>query len=72
MTRHHLEALRAEFPEVSKRLCLMSQLVGQVYDIEDPFDGTPEDDRRCAAEIDQLLNYGFTRLIELTDRMTGN
>ncbi len=72
MTRSHLEALRAEFPKMSGKIFLLSQLVGQVYDIEDPYGGTYEDYQRCAAELQKLLNDGFTRLTEWVDQVKTN
>ncbi len=72
MTKNHLEALQAEFPKVSGKIFLLSQLVGQVYDIKDPFGGTREDYQRCAAELEHLVNDGFVRLVEWTDRKAVN
>jgi protein-tyrosine-phosphatase len=68
MTRHHLEAIQAEFPEVANRTFLLSQLIGQTFDIDDPFEGTEEDYRRCADGIERILKEGYARLVELAER----
>ncbi len=70
MTRYQLEAICAEFRDAAGKTFLLSQLIGQKFDIDDPFEGTLEDYRRCANDIDQILNDGFPRLIELADRRT--
>lgn len=72
MTRNHLEAICAEFPEVADRTFMISQLIGQTYDIVDPVQGTLDDYRRCAADLQKILRDGYTRLVELADRAAGN
>ena len=72
MTRHHREAICAEFPEVADRTLMMSQLIGQTFDIVDPVQGTLDDYRRCATDLQQILRDGYPRLIELADRVAGN
>jgi protein-tyrosine-phosphatase len=67
MTRHHLEAICAEFPEVADRTMLLSQLTGQMFDIDDPYEGTVDDYRRCANDIERILRDGLPRLIDLAD-----
>jgi protein-tyrosine-phosphatase len=68
MERHHLEAICVEFPEVAGKTFLLSQLIGQLFDIGDPVQGTIDDYRRCADEIQRLLAGGYARLTELADR----
>ena len=68
MTRNHREAIEVEFPEVRSRVYLLSQLVGQTFDIEDPGGGSPADYEVCAAEIQSILEKGFGRLAELAQQ----
>lgn len=72
MTRHHQEAICAEFPEVAARTFMISQLIGQTFDIVDPVQGTLDDYRRCATDLQQILRDGYTRLAELADRNAEN
>jgi protein-tyrosine-phosphatase len=72
MTRNHLEALHTEFPKMSAKFYLLSQLIDQTFDIEDPFGGTADDYRRCAIDLEQILIDGFDRLVELADRANNN
>jgi protein-tyrosine phosphatase len=68
MTRHHQEALKAEFPAVAGRVYLMSQLLDQKFDIEDPYGGSRDDYEACAADLQHILTDGWARLVELTDQ----
>jgi protein-tyrosine-phosphatase len=67
MTRNQLDAIRAEFPETAHRTFLLSHLVGQAFDIEDPVEGTIEDYQRCVDDIAQILDAGYDRLVELAE-----
>jgi protein-tyrosine-phosphatase len=58
MTRNHKEALQIEFPRARDRVFLLSEMVGQVYDIDDPVVGGPADYRRTAAQLRDLLEAG--------------
>jgi protein-tyrosine-phosphatase len=68
MTRHHKEALQAEFPALAGKILLLSELIGEVYDIDDPYGGSLEDYELCVSDIESILDHGFDRLIQLSDR----
>ena len=63
MTRNHREALCAEFPQVEHKIHLLSDLIDQAFDIDDPIGGDEEDYRVCAEEIGQILDKGFGRIV---------
>ena len=62
MTRNHREALCAEFPQVEHKIHLLSELIDQTFDIDDPVGGSEEDYRVCADEMEQILDKGFERI----------
>jgi protein-tyrosine-phosphatase len=62
MTREHREALRAEFPDLRSKLHLMSELVGQHYDIADPYGRFAAEYEICAQELEQLIQRGYPQL----------
>ncbi len=62
MTRHHLEALAAEFPNHRKKLHLMSELKGRGFDVSDPYGGTPDDYESTARLLEDLLDSGFAKI----------
>lgn len=53
MTRSHREAVLAQWPEAAGRVFVLSQ---DNKDIADPIGGSPEMYRRCADQIDTLLD----------------
>ena len=68
MTRHHQEAIQAEFPQAQGKVYLLSQLVDRSFDIEDPYGGSLDDYELCAADLQNILTDGYDRLAELVDR----
>ena len=68
MTQYQVEAIRAEFPEAADKTMLISQLIGQAFDINDPVAGTEEDYRRCADDLAEILTAGQNRLEDLMRR----
>lgn len=65
MERGHREALRAEFPEVSDRVYLLSEMAERTHSIDDPI-GRPLVEYRAAAdEIESIIDAGFAKILEL-------
>lgn len=65
METSHKEALRLEFPDIVSRVYLMSEMVGQTFNVLDPVGGSEEDFRIAAQDIDQILSDGFERIVQL-------
>ncbi len=72
MTRNQYEAICAEFPAEASKVFLLSQLLGQRFDIEDPINGPIEDYRHCADDLQHILRTGYTRLTELAQRTSAD
>lgn len=68
MTRNHQEALQVEFPEMAAKVHLVSQLVDQTFDIEDPYGGPLDEYELCAADLRRILVDGYDRLREWANR----
>jgi protein-tyrosine-phosphatase len=68
MEKGHKEGLRIEFPEIAGRIYLLSEMVGQIFDIPDPVGGPPAEYDSTLREIVQLLTKGFDRINLLADR----
>lgn len=60
MTRNHREAILAEFPGVGRKVHLLSEIVGQGYDIPDPTGGDAYE--VCLDEIDRLIEAGYEQI----------
>ena len=68
MERGHKEGLRIEFPAKAGRIYLLSEMVGQIFDIPDPVGGPPAEYEATLRDIDQLLTKGFERINLLADQ----
>lgn len=69
MSQRHKEVLAMEFPQERAKILMLSELVSEAYDIEDPY-GTESKElyQECADQIERLLREGYPRLIELLKR----
>lgn len=65
MTGDHKEAVLADFPDHADKVYLLSEMVGESFDIADPIGGSIEDYRETFEEIDDLLTRGLPRIVEL-------
>lgn len=65
MDRNHKEALRVEFPELSGRIYMLSEMAGQKFDIEDPIGGSEAEFEATANEIERLIEVGFEKIRRL-------
>ena len=68
MARSHVEALGAAFPEHAHKVYLLSEAVGQTYDIADPYGGTRQEYADTAAQLERLIADGYERIVELVAR----
>jgi protein-tyrosine phosphatase len=71
MERGQKEALQSEFPELKTRIFLLSEMIGQRYDIEDPYNGTLEAYQSAMEEIERILNLGFETIRSLAQDQTS-
>ena len=70
MERGHKESIQVEFPIVAQRTFLLSEMIGQRYDVPDPSDAIDEV-RRAARLIDSLLTNGYDRIVALAQAKAG-
>jgi protein-tyrosine phosphatase len=66
MEQGQKEALRVEFPEIANRVYLMSEMIGHRFDVVDPIGGSQAEFNETARELDQILENGFDRIMDLT------
>jgi protein-tyrosine phosphatase len=67
MTESHRESLCVEFPVEAHKVMLMSRLIGQTFDIDDPVGGAEQVYEACADELARIIDAGFERLTALTN-----
>lgn len=65
MENQHKEALQYEFPDMSDRIFLLSQMVNEEYNIDDPFRKYMPAFRICAKQMYGILNSGIDSIIHL-------
>jgi protein-tyrosine phosphatase len=65
MERSHKEALSVEFPDLAKRIYLLSEMAGATHDVHDPYGGSIADYRDTARELESLLEKGFDHIVRL-------
>jgi protein-tyrosine phosphatase len=65
MEAHQHEALRLEYPEYGDRIYLLSEMVGQRFDIDDPIGGPLSDYEAAARNLQQVLSEGFANIIRM-------
>jgi protein-tyrosine phosphatase len=65
MTRSHAEAIRAEFPAYRNKVYLLSEMAGQIVDVEDPIGGSLQQYEMTVQEIKDLIEQGFPRIMQL-------
>lgn len=58
MERGHKESLAIEFPEHRQRIFMLSELIGQAFDIPDPIGGPLSGYEQTAQDIEQILAQG--------------
>lgn len=66
MTRNQREALCVEFPQFGDKIHLLSEVIDQTFDVEDPVGGSEEDYRACADEVGEIIEKGFPRIVTWT------
>ena len=66
MEEHHKEALCFEFPDQSDRVFLLSEMIDQHFEINDPFSGPLNAYLQTAKHIDAILTQGLEKIIEIT------
>lgn len=65
METGHVEALRAEFPHLTSRIYLLTEMSGQSYSVHDPYGGPRIEYERMVREVTGLVEDGLPRIIEL-------
>jgi protein-tyrosine phosphatase len=65
MEKGHKEALKLEYPHLAGRVFLLSEMVGEEIEIEDPIGGPLSAYESTAKEIEQILRRGYAQIKQL-------
>ncbi len=58
----HKEVLKLAFPKYTDRIYMLSEMVGDIYDIVDPIWGSLADFEETALEMERILTEGFKKI----------
>jgi protein-tyrosine phosphatase len=67
MEAGHKEALKVEFPAISDRVYMVSEMIGEHYDISDPIGEPYEEFERTAQELEMIFEKGSDRIYKLAE-----
>ena len=65
MSRDHAQMLRNTWPQYNWKVFRLSEMVGKRQDVRDPYGGPIEEYRDCADTIDEYIDRGLERILEL-------
>lgn len=65
MESGHVEALKAEFPEVAHRIHQLSETAGESFSVSDPYRGPLEAYQQMAVTVTDLIDRGLQQIIDL-------
>ncbi|GAB4472632.1 MAG: low molecular weight protein arginine phosphatase [Anaerolineales bacterium] len=66
MEHRHKHVLQSQYPQFASKVYLLSEMVGEETEIDDPVGGTLEDYRSIATQIERILQQGFSKIEALT------
>lgn len=62
----HKEALQIEYPHHRGKIYLLTEMVGELYEVVDPIGGPREGYERMVDEVTMLIGEGLPRIIEIS------
>jgi len=65
MSTRHADAIARNFQESTDKVHLLSEMAGPPYDVKDPYGGSLPEYRHTAAELADLIDRGYARILEL-------
>jgi len=68
MEKGHQEALKVEYPQLAERVFLITEMVGEDKEIEDPIGRPLAIFQKTARELDQILTDGFENIRQLAEK----
>jgi protein-tyrosine phosphatase len=65
MTRRHADIIARDLKRSADKVCLLSEMAGEPYDIQDPYGGSLSEYRQTATELEDLIERGYARIMKL-------
>lgn len=67
MEKGHKEALQVEFPRYAGKVYLLSEMVGEIFEIKDPIGRSTIDFENTARELEDILERGLGVIAQLSE-----
>ena len=67
MERNHKEAIQIEFKKLAEKVFMLSEMSGEMTNIEDPIGRSYQKYLETADQIDDWIKTGFPRILQLLD-----
>jgi protein-tyrosine phosphatase len=67
MTPNHVEGLKAAFPHAESKINLLAEMAGHSHGVDDPYGSALESYRATAAELDSLIDEGYSKIVECAE-----
>jgi protein-tyrosine-phosphatase len=72
MERGQKEALQAAFPGFAQKVYLISEMIGEFWEVVDPIGGALVDFEDTAREIEQILDQGYDQICRCAGDEAGD
>jgi len=72
MERGQKEAIQIAFPEQAQKVYLLTEMIGEYWEIVDPVGGSLVDFEETAREIEQVLTAGYEKIYTFAGEMAGD
>ena len=66
MGNNHSQFIKRNFPKSSNNIFLLSEMIGEKFEIEDPVGKTLKDYRKTANLLSNILKSGFSKISDLS------
>lgn len=69
MAERHANAIQRDFRRADDKMYLLSEMIGQRFDIEDPYGGSLMDYRLKARELEEIIEAGYPKIVDLATKI---
>ena len=71
MTHHHITFIKHHFRRTEGKLYLLSEMIGQDFDVDDPYGGTETEYEQCAHQLSNTVQQGLQTILSLLPSFTA-
>jgi protein-tyrosine-phosphatase len=68
MEKSHTDFIKRHFPQNSERVFLLSEMINESYEVDDPVGRSQSDYDISAREIDTIIKNGWSKIVTLSSK----